>query len=163
MVVAGIITVYQLHVFNNQTYEVQSHKRYSLEEAAEIYKRLESSNKIQEVLNQLKDAELYDDKYNYYKRYPFLLECKLDYHNTVNKSNNPNIEYLPSANSNLHDIRLVRAAIIYFPLYHENPYIRELQWFYRSWIEIQKYEPSMWRTDLVVFLMVKQTKKHTLN
>lgn len=39
-------------------------------------------------------------------------------------------------------------------------YEPELRWFIRSWIEIMKYEPELWRTDLILY--VENTTEPTL-
>ena len=40
--------------------------------------------------------------------------------------------------------------VFYFPIDKENDFAPEIKWFYRSWIEMQKYEPLKWRTDIVI-------------
>ncbi|RHY83275.1 hypothetical protein DYB26_001113 [Aphanomyces astaci] len=44
----------------------------------------------------------------------------------------------------------VRAAVLYLPS-HEPEFEIEFRWFRRSWLEMQKAEPSTWRTDIVVY------------
>lgn len=41
---------------------------------------------------------------------------------------------------------------MYFPIELNLNYMYEFKWLYRSWIEMQKSEPSKWRTDLIVFI-----------
>ncbi|KDO26386.1 hypothetical protein SPRG_08189 [Saprolegnia parasitica CBS 223.65] len=43
----------------------------------------------------------------------------------------------------------VRAAVLYLP--SEKAFLPQLRWFHESWREMQKHEPSLWRTDMVVF------------
>ena len=42
--------------------------------------------------------------------------------------------------------------MVYFPFEKASHFEIELKWLYRSWIEMQKHEPVMWRTDLIVFI-----------
>ncbi|RHY32726.1 hypothetical protein DYB32_002308 [Aphanomyces invadans] len=44
----------------------------------------------------------------------------------------------------------VRATVLYLPSYTPK-FEDEFRWFRRSWIEMQKYEPVSWRTDIVVY------------
>ncbi|RHY31727.1 hypothetical protein DYB25_013774 [Aphanomyces astaci] len=44
----------------------------------------------------------------------------------------------------------VRAAVLYLPSHQPN-FEHEFRWFRRSWLEMQKTEPSTWRTDIVVY------------
>ena len=43
-----------------------------------------------------------------------------------------------------------------FPSDKQNQFEYEFRWVYRSWTEMQKYEPIKWRTDLVVFIQNKE-------
>jgi hypothetical protein len=61
-------------------------------------------------------------------------------------------DYSKAAEPTTHSSRFIRALIIYFPINNFDLYNSEFKWFYRSWIEMQKYEPLRWRTDLVVFI-----------
>ncbi|KAF0695190.1 Aste57867_13954 [Aphanomyces stellatus] len=46
----------------------------------------------------------------------------------------------------------VRAAVIYLPSGGAaDKFVKEFRWFRRSWIEMQRHEPALWRTDIVVF------------
>ena len=42
--------------------------------------------------------------------------------------------------------------MVYFPFEKASEFEIELKWLFRSWIEMQKHEPAMWRTDLIVFI-----------
>ena len=46
---------------------------------------------------------------------------------------------------------VTRGLIVFYPDQQENNFLPELRWFYRSWIEMMKYEPMVWRTDLIIF------------
>jgi len=98
------------------------------------------------------------NKYDYIKRYPFVLNC--------NKRNEDNIliksflkhqyeegkyDFSLPANEITHTKRITRAVLVYFPIESFDNYYLEFKWFYRSWIEMQKYESNYWRTDLIVF------------
>ena len=41
---------------------------------------------------------------------------------------------------------------VYFPLHQIDHFMIELKWLYRSWTEMIKYEPTEWRTDLILFI-----------
>ncbi|OQR89786.1 hypothetical protein THRCLA_09582 [Thraustotheca clavata] len=45
----------------------------------------------------------------------------------------------------------VRAAVIYLPTKANTRFLSEFRWFHRSWVEMLKYQPANWRTDIVVF------------
>ncbi|CAK4846187.1 unnamed protein product [Aphanomyces euteiches] len=46
----------------------------------------------------------------------------------------------------------VRAAVVFLPSGKlEAKFLREFRWFRRSWVEMLKYQPETWRTDLIVF------------
>ncbi|KAF0695191.1 Aste57867_13955 [Aphanomyces stellatus] len=50
------------------------------------------------------------------------------------------------------DLSFVRAAVIYLPSGGAaDKFVKEFRWFRRSWIEMQRHEPALWRTDIVVF------------
>ena len=42
--------------------------------------------------------------------------------------------------------------VLYFPIDKTEHYEPEIKWLYRSWIEMQKSEPLLWRTDLIIFI-----------
>jgi hypothetical protein len=65
--------------------------------------------------------------------------------------NNYNLE----ADEKLHEIRFARGIVIYYPVKQHGGFESEFRWLYLSWIEMQKYEPSKWRTDLVIFMHVE--------
>ena len=53
---------------------------------------------------------------------------------------------------------ILRGIVIFYPDDQQQLYLPELLWLYRSWIEMMKFEPSLWRTDLVIY-----TGQHTLH
>jgi len=91
------------------------------------------------------------DKYDYFKRYPFFKTCKTNYSFWPDAADS-NYDFSRSAPNSTHDFRLTRAVLVYFPIEKISEYELEFRWFYRSWIEMQKYEPTKWRTDLIVFI-----------
>ena len=98
-------------------------------------------------------------KYNFLNQYPNMLNCNINYSkmapiNNNNNNNNNSIKYNYSqpANHLTHDYRILRAIIVYFPIEKSTDFEPEFKWMYRSWIEMQKYEPIKWRTDIIVFI-----------
>jgi hypothetical protein len=104
---------------------------------------------------------------NYSAKYPFMLNCNTDYNKrrpaTVNIShahsddqelyfNNTYDTSNTSHATGMAARRLVRAVIVYFPLRDTDHFEHEFKWLYRSWTHMQRYEPSKWRTDLIVFV-----------
>jgi hypothetical protein len=96
--------------------------------------------------------------FDYLKKYPFYLNCKHNYSmwqmHVGNESSDQAGEYNYSAiaNTSMHEIRITRAVLVYFPMDKSNDYMYEFKWLYRSWINMMAYEPAKWRTDLVVFV-----------
>jgi hypothetical protein len=91
-------------------------------------------------------------------KYPNLLKCYNNYNDSMlNETDRKN--YQNEADKRLHDLQIVRGIIIYFPVAKLPWFEQEFKWLYRSWIEIQKYEPKLWRTDLIVFLDYKLYEK----
>ena len=78
--------------------------------------------------------------------YPNLLNCHHRYVSSADR-----ISYDTEADVSLHRIQIVRGIIIYYPALQYEYFEQEFRWLYLSWVEMQKYEPVLWRTDLVVF------------
>jgi hypothetical protein len=120
-----------------------------------ITKTIEKSNcdetKKNETVSNKTTPALNENKYDYFKRYPFFKECKQNYSFWPDAADS-NYDFSRPAPNSTHDVRLTRAVLVYFPVEKINEYELEFRWFYRSWIEMQKYEPTKWRTDLVVFI-----------
>jgi hypothetical protein len=87
-------------------------------------------------------------RFDYVSKHKGLLDCRLEYKLDESKNKRSNVTEL---NSNLHGERIVRAILVYYPNDQFEDFKLEFKWFFRSWIEMQKYEPSKWRTDIVVF------------
>jgi hypothetical protein len=58
--------------------------------------------------------------------------------------------FVPRLNQPL-SMSITRGIVIFYPHNQEAGFLPELRWLYRSWIEMMKYEPSLWRTDLVIY------------
>ena len=82
--------------------------------------------------------------------YSNLLKCRTDYRN--NKHN----EIWKPADSNLTQLRIIRGILVYYPSDKTDWFEQEFRWLFRSWIEMQKYEPNLWRTDLIVFTDIQR-------
>ena len=89
-------------------------------------------------------------------KYPNLLSCSRTYNPwDMGQSNKETVvlsTYSVPASNETHKLRVSRAVLVYFPIESVSHFMPEFRWLYRSWIEMQKYEPPHWRTDLVIFL-----------
>ena len=95
-----------------------------------------------------------NNQYNSTKVHANLKKCK-NYYDNVALNETIRYNYSIEADKKLHDIRIVRGIIIYFPIDKYSTFFQEFRWLYRSWIEMQKYEPELWRTDLIFFMNKK--------
>jgi hypothetical protein len=102
-------------------------------------------NKIITKNNVLKDKQI--EKI----LYPELLSCLNYYDNSILNETIRN-NYSIEADIRLHESRIVRSIILYYPIDNHVTFKHEFRWLYFSWIEMQKYEPNRWRTDLILFL-----------
>jgi hypothetical protein len=95
-------------------------------------------------------------KTNYLARYPFLLDCKTDYNKldprNITNVQDPDYNYMQPADKATFKQRITRAILVYFPIAKIDYFEIELRWLYRSWIHMQTYESTKWRTDLIVFV-----------
>lgn len=94
--------------------------------------------------------------HNFLAKYEFLLDCQTDYNSFLSNQTssdrlNSPAAYSQSAPQSTHSLRITRAVLVYFPIELSSQFILEFKWMYRSWIEMQKSEPTKWRTDLVIF------------
>lgn len=89
-------------------------------------------------------------KYNYLKQYGNILRCDSEFGQFFDSQAKE--DYTQPAPVQTHDMRMTRAVLVYFPINQINNFKPEFKWMYRSWIEMQKHEPKLWRTDLVVFI-----------
>lgn len=106
-------------------------------------------------------------KYDFQARYPHFLECnKKDltkWSLASMYSDSKQKEYSQPAKESTHSLRITRAILFYFPVEKTSDFVPEFRWVYRSWIEMQKSEPSKWRTDLIVFLHENVKELNELN
>jgi hypothetical protein len=95
--------------------------------------------------------------------YTILNECKTNYAINMpewgNYSATAEFANLPdyirqNKSREQHSQRIVKGILMYFALESFDYFQYEFKWLYRSWLEMQKYEPSVWRTDLIVFANV---------
>jgi hypothetical protein len=94
---------------------------------------------------------------NFLKRYPFFLDCNKTYNPWLmnekkQQQEQTSFDFTQEAPAETLELRMTRGFLVYFPVDKINDYILEFKWLYRSWIEMQKYEPKKWRTDLIVFI-----------
>lgn len=101
------------------------------------------------------------NEYDFAKRYPQLLNCKNEYNKwrpeLASTENSSLLNYSIASPSELHNLRITRAVIVYFPIENVANFELELRGLYRSWINMLKYEPTKWRTDLIVFIEKNET------
>ncbi len=93
---------------------------------------------------------------NFFTKYKFMLDCKNDYKriapSDINKDKKDNFNYKKPASVETHKHRIIRGILVYFPMNNIYNFQSEFRWLYRSWIYMQKFEPTRWRTDLIVFV-----------
>ncbi len=106
-------------------------------------------------------------KYDYLKRYPNFLECNKNvtakWSSNAMYADDQQLEYSKPASNETHKHRFVKGILVYFPFEKTDKFISEFKWLYRSWIEMQKSEPSLWRTDLIVFIEKSVESLRNLN
>ena len=104
------------------------------------------------------NLKILEDKHShsYLNKYPFFLDCT---QNIIDKwtikelkSNNIGIDFTKPAPLETHEKRIVRGILIYFPIEKASEFEYEFKWLYKSRIEMQKYEPLKWRTDIIIFI-----------
>jgi hypothetical protein len=87
----------------------------------------------------------------YKLKYPHLLDCQNNYNSSILKEEDRN-NYNNEAHKSLNDLRIVRGVLLFYPALQYEYFEQEFRWLYRSWVEMLKHEPKLWRTDLIVFL-----------
>jgi hypothetical protein len=99
------------------------------------------------------------DPRNYLQKNPSLLSCSKEYSKwqSSEETTSPvaaaqSFDYAKPSPTSTHSLRILRAVLVYFPIESLEHFKLEFKWLYRSWIEMQKYEPKQWRTDLIVFI-----------
>jgi hypothetical protein len=100
------------------------------------------------VQSSLRDPEL-----DFLKKYPFFLKCKQYYKNRSKEADaSIPFNYSKPAENYTHSLRILRGVIVFYPIDKISHFEYEFRWLYRSWINMLRYEPPMWRTDLIVFI-----------
>ena len=102
----------------------------------------------------IREESISKNEINKIKVYPELFKCDNYYDNSKLNESIRNNYNLP-ADERLHELRIVRGLVFYFPIQQQSHFEPEFRWVYRSWIEMQNHEPALWRTDLILFLDVQ--------
>lgn len=95
---------------------------------------------------------------DYARRFSRFLKCNLDYNRWTSTSEQLktldliDYNYSRPAPEELQWKRVLRAVAIHFSIRQIDHYMLEFRWLYRSWSHMQRYEPTLWRTDLLVFV-----------
>lgn len=114
-----------------------------------IIKSYSNKNPIQIITKQINGL-------NYLERFPNAFKCKNKYNQwskpSMSQSTDINYNYSKEAPKELHNTRITRAVVIQFPIDRIKHYIYEIKWLYLSWLKMIEFEPSKWRTDLLVFV-----------
>ncbi len=151
-----IISKFNLTVnfFNEEKYETV--RIETINQVQEVFKKEDVIALIQKHLNKKKIDQESKIKYDFLGRYPDFLDCNKK---VIEKWSLENMYsedkqklYAEKSPDETHKHRLVRGFLVYFPIEKTDEFIPEFKWLYRSWIEMQKTEPILWRTDLIVFI-----------
>jgi hypothetical protein len=107
--------------------------------------------------------DLESNRYDFVSKYPYVTKCNkyTSAQNSsfpLNENEEESYDYSSAAPNETHSQRIVKGVLVYFPIELSNDYQFEFRWLYRSWIEMQKHEPSKWRTDLIVFVQNDKRK-----
>jgi hypothetical protein len=120
-----------------------------------IIQQLKKSEILERITNQTNNIKINNqEEEKEIIKYPNLLKCKTQYDSSMLNESVRN-DYSLEANERLQKLRIVRGILIYYPAEKHSRFEHEFKWFYLSWIEMQKYEPELWRTDLVIFMNQK--------
>ena len=84
------------------------------------------------------------------KVYHELFKCDNYYDNSILNKSLSNNYNLP-AHERLHELRIARGLVFYFPIEKQFRFESEFRWVYRSWIEMQNHEPALWRQLLIIY------------
>lgn len=142
-----------IFVFTYELYIKSNNRILSLE----IYnKKLEDLVKSQ--VNKIKENYLKPNysttpvKLSYLAKYPFLLNCRTEYNEwKPNRTDEEIYNFSSPSPSILNEKRIVRGIVVHFPIDKSEEFKNQLRWLYNSWIYMQKFESTKWRTDLVIF------------
>lgn len=144
-----ILMILAIVFFNSQLDDNQNQQLVVDDNSKNL--RIQNKSQISESKNQTVDKSL-DSELNFLKRYPNSFECKNKYNIWSPQLTDVNIDYSKEAPIEMHQVRVTRAVAVQFPIDRIEYYVYELKWLYRSWIQMIRFEPSNWRTDLVVFV-----------
>lgn len=129
----------------------------------DVIKQQQDEEKLQEKndVNEEKTKQK-DNKIDYLKKYPNFINCKSPYNSwqrgMVVDPNDASYNFSAPADKKHHDTRFIRGVLVYFPISGTETYEGEFRWLYRSWINMLKYEPPKWRTDIIVFVQDDPSK-----
>jgi len=130
---------------NNLTVNIINEEKHERKTLNQVLNR----NKIEKSENKI-------IKYDFLSRYSNILDCNK---NVIEKWSLDNMytddkqkSYAEKSPKETHNHRMLRGFLVYFPLEKKDYFIPEFKWLFRSWIEMQKTEPLLWRTDLIVFI-----------
>lgn len=139
-------------------------KKSLFDELSDLKTRIDNvDKKIQDkeshVSNQIDKQNEQSEKsrvaHDFYSRYSFFLDCKNNLNPWKPDGSMPKYDpslYIHPAPNSTHQVRVTRAVLLYFPIEKLSHFQHELKWLYRSWINMQTYEPKKWRTDLIIFV-----------
>lgn len=109
-------------------------------------------------------SEIQPTKIDYLSKYPFLLNCRNTYSPwSPSQPDKELYNYSKPSPVELQDKRIIRGIVVHFPIDKQIEFEPELKWLYHSWSFIQTYEPSKWRTDLIIFTESKNEKFNDTN
>jgi hypothetical protein len=99
--------------------------------------------------------------FDFLSRFPKAFECKTKFNNSwtepsISSSNDTNYDYSKPAPKYLYKVRITRALVLRFPIKATEHFLSEFKWLYLSWVQMMKFEPAKWRTDLIVFVENKR-------
>jgi hypothetical protein len=130
---------------NNLTVNIINEEKHERKTLNQVLNR----NKIEKSENKI-------IKYDFLSRYSNILDFNK---NVIEKWSLDNMytddkqkSYAEKSPKETHNHRMLRGFLVYFPLEKKDYFIPEFKWLFRSWIEMQKTEPLLWRTDLIVFI-----------
>lgn len=147
-----IIDLNDVSLYSNTSQRIKEQIVYKQDDVLRLFELFDSGKFNQtKAINSISKQ----DNYNYLKKYPKIGECRKDNLNVWKPNNNRialAVDYAKPASNTTHNSNYLRAVTIYFPIEKVDNFMIEFKWMYRSWIEMQKHEPKMWRTDLIVFI-----------
>jgi hypothetical protein len=140
---------------SNSNNQIVFHEKKDVARLIEKHLNRKNVNKLEIVKSKQ------EIKYLFLKKYPKMLDCNpksIPKWPPIDKYI-PLYRYVLPAENESFNHRYLRGILIYLQLdpnnkYNESSFI-QFKWFYKSWIEMIKYEPTKWRTDLIIFVEKK--------